>query len=132
MKIEIGQYVRTKHYGIFKVLNIEKDGKTIFFKKTQGVDVVVANKYNKIEDEIIGEPNNNILKLVKIGDYINGSRVIKIQEIENYPDLLNVKIEKAGFRDDTHETIFEKDVESILTKEQFENQVYNLFKSEVE
>lgn len=131
MKIEIGQYVRTKHYGIFKVLNIEKDGKTIFFKKAQGVDVVVADKYNKIEDEIIGEPNNNILKLVKIGDYINCSRVIKIQEVENYPDLLNVKIEKADFRYDIHETIFEKDVESILTKEQFENQVYNLFKSEV-
>ena len=126
MEIKVNDYVRTKHYGIFKVLNVEKDGKTIFFKKAQGVDVVVADKYNKIEDEIIGEPNNNILKLVKIGDYINGSKVIKIQEVENYPDLLNVKIEKADFRYGVHETIFEKDVESIVTKEMFEQMEYKV------
>lgn len=126
MKIEIGQYIRTKHYGIFKVLNIEKIGKTILFKKTQGVDVVIADKYNKIEDEIIGEPNNNILKLVKIGDYINGSRVIKIQEVKNYPDLLNVKIEKTDFRYDIHETVFEKDIKSIVTKEQFKSMEYKV------
>lgn len=127
MKIEKGQYVRTKNYGIKKVLDVYNEDK-IELDKTNafGILGVCENVEN-----IIGNPSNNILELVQIGDYINGSRVIKIQEVENYPDLLNVKIEKADFRYDIHETIFEKDVESILTKEQFENQVYNLFKSEV-
>lgn len=124
-KLEVGMYVRTKHYGIFKILNVEKVGKTIFFKKAQGIDVEVANKNNPIEDEII-KSDANIMKLILVGDYINGSRVIKVVEVENYPDLLNVKIEKSDFRYDVHETIFEKDIKSIVTKEQFEQMAYKV------
>ena len=124
-KLEPNMYVRTKHYGIFKILNVEKVGETIFLKKAQGIDVEVANKNNPIEDEII-KIDANIMKLILVGDYINGSRVIKVVEVENYPDLLNVKIEKSDFRYDIHETIFEKDIKSIVTKQQFSSMEYRL------
>ena len=126
MKIKKGQYVRTKNYGIKRVLDVYNENKIELDKKNAFGILGVCESI----ENIIGNPSNNALQLIQIGDYINGSRVIKIQNVENYPDLLNVKIEKADFRYGVHETIFEKDIKSILTKEEFENQVYNLSGSE--
>ena len=122
MNIKIGDYVRTKNYGIKKVLDIYNENKIELDKKNAFGILGVCESI----ENIIGNPSNNVLQLIQIGDYINGSRVIKIQNVENYPDLLNVKIEKADFRYGVCETIFEKDIKSILTKEQFESMEYKV------
>ena len=121
MKLEVGMYVRHKTKGIFKITSdkIHKDHNRYFIN--------VDQKYTQIDmSNIIGEPSFNVIELIEVGDYVNGSRVIKIQNVENYPDLLNVKIEKSDFRYGVHETIFKKDIKSIVTKEQFEALAYKV------
>lgn len=104
-------YVRTKHYGIFKILNVEKVGKTIFFKKAQGIDVEVANKNNPIEDEV-NKASHNIIDLIEIGDYVNGYEVTS-------------KDQFLGFGN--HDWYMTNDeIKSIVTKEQFSAMEYKL------
>ena len=119
-ELNIGDYVRTKHYGIFKVLNIEKVGETIFFKKAQGIDVVVADKNNKIEDEIINI-NSTPIELLEIGDYVNGCYVDEILNADEcYDDRKHFHLLKFNsyFRNE--------DIKSIVTKEQFESMEYKV------
>ena len=132
-KLEVGMYVRTKHYGIFKILNIEKVGKTIFFKKAQGIDVEVANKNNPIEDEII-KSDTNIIDLIEVGDILllfdksygeNYKAEVLLDSIDcksiiNYEqcDLLNLE----------YELITEEHIKllNILTKVQFVSMSYKV------
>lgn len=127
MKLEVGMHVRFKdkrgNTYIRKIIDIPKDNRyaSIYIDKE-------ANYTNHLSFKNVLKASHNIIDLIEVGDYINGSRVIKVEEVENYPDLLNVKIEKSDFRYDVHETIFEKDIKSIITKEQFEQMAYKVEK----
>lgn len=124
MKLEVGMYVRTKWGDIRKIERIWND--TDF-----NVDKTYYN-YNILEDtlgcvlneDIIKEPSFNIIDLIEAEDYVNGSKVIKIENVENYPDLSSVKIEKSDFRYGVYETVFEKDIKAIVTHEQMEQMSY--------
>lgn len=95
MKLEIGMYVRT-NIGIAKVHTI-KDNKVLMIKTRN-------NRVGRYFT-VLKEPSRNIIDLIEVDDYVNGS---KVNIIEN---------EYIYF--DTGHSIHYKYIETIVTKEQF-------------
>ena len=118
-EIEIGDYVRTKSGNIAKCEYIDID-----FEKIYGFDSVVQTSYEHklsyfaIEDiaENIVKHSKNIIDLIEVGDYVNGSRVDSIEEgfiTTEFCEHLSV-------------TRLDYEIKSIVTKEQFSSMEYRL------
>ena len=116
MKLEVGMYVRTKH-GIRKITEIDED-KNYYIDETYINDFV--QEINCITDScIIGNPSFNITDLIEVGDYVNGKKVIdKWEEPDWYGYFIKLDGEK------TIPTI--RNIETIVTKEEFEQMSYNV------
>ena len=116
MKLEVGQFVRTKDGIIAKVDYIDND--TIFFDKelyrTYGDSIDFLEKDNL---ERIVKASYNIIDILEVGDYVNGHRVEEI-------DFENEEI----FTDSEYYCgIVEfNNVKSVITHEQFEQMAYKV------
>ena len=107
-EIQIGEYVRNK--------------KGIIYKSEYNISTNVENipeKYKKLVDNIV-KHSKNIIEIIKINDYVNGERVIKIfnPEFLEVGKLPYIITEKSKFE--------EQEIETILTKEQYENNVFRI------
>ena len=121
MKIEIGEYVRTKSGCIYKIEEISKDKYLLYEKDTEykykahfSKDVIVCSK--------------NIIDLIQIGDYVNGQKIVKITKdpfIKDQIDLWTDRIIPFD-KDYQQERFIENEIESIVTKEQFKRAEYKL------
>lgn len=111
MKLEVGMYVRLDLGHIFKFENndyetiYEEDGKLIYLNG--------ANEY-EWESEIT-KYSYNIIDLIEEGDYVNGLRVVDVFEDEIVIETFDERIYLGN-----------KDIKSIVTKEQFENIEYKI------
>ena len=116
MKLEVGQFVRTKDGIIAKVDYIDND--TIFFDKelyrNYGDSIDFLEKDNL---ERIVKASYNIIDILEVGDYVNGHRVEEI-------DFENEEI----FTDSEYYCgIVEfNNVKSVITHEQFEQMAYKV------
>ena len=111
--IEIGEYIRT-HSKIRKVTNPN------FYMPQYiecGEDIIWRNDILK--------HSKNIIDLIEVGDYVNGREVKHIAIFEGFPDY-----PKLIFVDEKHlipgETAENKDIKSIVTREQFASMEYKL------
>ena len=117
MKIEVGEYVRTKDGYIFKILTKENTNYGccgITDSNNTKYTTYTYNKrsFNDIKNKIV-KHSKNIIDLVEVGDYINENRVYKITSACIYC---------VGKAVQNKLTI---NIETILTKEQMEaNQYY--------
>lgn len=115
MKIEVGEYVRTEIGTIGKVVRINE----IYF--------TIEN--NRGEIDVLYEGNQkhskNIIDLIEVGD------IVQVEEIEHVREV----IEDNFFDDDVRSIIDDNNIshqiknyqiESVVTKEQFENMEYTL------
>jgi len=133
--LSVGMYVRFKKGKITYIREIlevihnyesfdvyRTAGEYFDYEEKDYFDIVYPN-------EIIGKPSYNIIDLIEIGDYANGQKVNKIivdKDISNN--------DKLKFGDDdlvltfksNHDTyyLYVEDIESIVTKEQFESMKY--------
>ena len=117
MEIQVGEYVRTKDGFIRKIDKIEKcpvckEKEYINNEIIRGLHF--QNTYHKKDitkhSEFIGE-------LIEIGDYLNGFKVeVKWEDAEHY--------RFAGC--DYYYNIDDSQIESIVTKEQFEREKYKV------
>lgn len=108
-ELKRGMYVRTNN-GIFKVYCIAPKEEN-YYKL-----ILEQNERLSIGDsEFILKASYNIIDLIEVGDYVNGER---IQFITNKKKLLS----DGGYN------ILEKytNIQSILTKEQFEREAYKI------
>lgn len=112
MKIEVGEYVRTK-YGItqFKAYETMNGNKLLCMPVKDGSNGIFAN----IEDIIKSSPN--IIDLIEVGDYVNGKEIHEIDE--------NRKILYSYEKDD-YNTILNREIQRVVTKQQFSNMEYRL------
>lgn len=127
--IKVGDYVRIKYmYRQTKIARITKIlEKDPCYHNMQMYEIdVVHQKSNghfparEIYEEDILDYSSEIIKLVEIGDYVNGYRVIDVVE-----DLKTKEIHLEMPMDYTNKelgdcTIYNKDIKSILTKENFD------------
>ena len=118
MKLEVGMYVRTK-YGIFKIRKITKD--LAYWKHEKRVIELDRNipecnyRFSFYKDESIFKDakfKDKIIKLIEVGDYVNGFPVIHKEN-----DILKCGL-LVQFK--------ENEIKSIVTKEQFSSMEYKI------
>ena len=114
MKLEVGMYVRVKSGEIHKIKS-------------------VANKYVEYENgfgvpfdlkDIIIKASFNVIDILEVGDYVNGNKVVNIVEEESMQYLVLDRDEV--YYDNCLEPSSDKDIKSIVTKEQFERISYKI------
>lgn len=149
-KLEIGMYVRTSK-GIAKYLGLginvlKNDGsssykhwksKHIFnnyiFEEEYGDTLTTLDNLEKL---IIGKPSFDVIDLIESGDYVNGYKVIKIFENQLNKNKLLICLQReedyeysdelSDYMCDESIHIYNKDIKSIVTHEQFENMKYEI------
>ena len=126
MKLEVGLFVRTP-YGIRKIVNITKDdgyGKPRVKVIELDDFLNTGYKFNYkfyTDEKIIKEckASYNIIDILEEGDYVNGSEVIDIDDEWITMSDTRVPILKS---------IANVMIETIVTKEQFEQTAYKINK----
>ena len=127
MKLEVGDYVRTKNNGVCKLYReFHEDSVDVGICVFHEIDSFFTDKeeINYIEKDDILKSSKNIIDLIEEGDYVNGNKVIRI-ETSSYPEDKNVKI-IVCCGDDDYYVYYNEDIKSILTKEQFESMAYEV------
>ena len=113
MKLEVGQFVRTKdgyisQYKYYDTTNAYME-KLLCIPLSNGT-------FANIED--IVKASYNIIDILEVGDYVNGCKAIDIVENDIY--ISNFYAESyIGM-------VKVKDIKSIVTKEQFEQMAYKV------
>ena len=83
MKFNIGQYIRTKDGFIAKIIQYDEDIDYLF------CDSVIYKDYDKYLDNTISsnikiiDISRDIFDLLKVGDYVNGFRIVRSGDLIN-------------------------------------------------
>ena len=119
-KINIGMYVRTKDGIIDKILKLNKS----YVKGVSQKDELYAYDIDNIV-----KASYNIVDILEVGDYVNGSEVLGfeneyIEEDDKYVPF--GIITENCYLDNNKSWIIEKDIKSIVTHEQMEQMEYKV------
>ena len=106
--MKINDYVRTKE-GIHKIVEMRENR--------------FRDEFGNITfyDEII-KSSPNLIDLIEVGDYVNGYYVENIRE--RYDGEIITIIEVATGSNYFQTPLYDEDIKSILTHEQFEREAY--------
>lgn len=124
LEIEKGMYVRFNGF-ISKIghINTSKKGNTyVQFKQPNGLLA-----HTRIEN--IDRASFNLIDLIKVGDYVNGYKVEEVNnnlnEHKGICNCLDTYLWCVNELDEFEEiVIFENDIKSVVTKEQFNSMKY--------
>lgn len=115
MKLEIGMYVRhkpllsSKYVKINKIKEIEEKENCLY---------IWLEDKDLITEKYLIKASYNIIDILEVGDYVNGYYVEDVLKT-----FVNVAVGSNYFQSPT---IYEKDIKSIVTKEQFESMSYRI------
>lgn len=107
--IEVGDYIRLKNGDIGKYFIRQFINYIDINDNLWGID---------IENDIV-KYSKNIIDLIEVGDYVNGSKVIDIAQGKTKSVYIESQEQKLALI-----PIVEKQIKSIVTKEQFANIEY--------
>jgi hypothetical protein len=137
--MKVGDYVRTKNgyiskyigknktpYTIGKHLSFETTIRDVRFEETDNDTMIWEGELEKGLEEII-KSSPNIIDLIEIGDYVNGTKVTMIAGTRYDKNDLHCYCDYSEDKE-TGKWIMipAKDIKSIVTKEQFESCEYKL------
>lgn len=108
MELEVGMYVKTKKGYIYKLSRYEEDNNRWISSE--------ENDWYPVYESLVTKASHNIMDLIKVGDYVNGFYVEDVKET-----FVNVATGSNYFQSPS---IYEEDIKSIVTKEQFESMQY--------
>lgn len=123
--MKVGEYARTKSGGIGKIIEIDNNASCshiITDNETFGLgwDGEQVN-WDFITEIVKSSPN--IIDLIEVGDYVNGHRI----DFTNSNNKLSYEDKCIGFYDGDGDIIlFENDIKSTVTKEQFKAMEYKV------
>ena len=121
-KLEVGMYVRTKQGKIFNCFASESMGKPVYYIKDS-----LTNGFIDYNEAYKVSPN--IIDIVQVGDYVNGSKVIDISIIGKDKEKW-VWVEQMEDTDNKYGDDYvgynNEQIKSIVTKEQFESMIYKV------
>ena len=141
--MKVGDYVRTKDGYIYKIEDGEEfyeDCVDVGIGTIPDVDGIWIDKehFQYVDKREIVKLSSNIIDLIKVGDYVNGCYVTNRQASHNegitiIPKRIGIIKCKAYFNQGNYNNcefkwIEEKDIKSIVTREQFENMEYKIDK----
>lgn len=118
MKLEVGMYVR---------LNREIGKVTRIYERADGNMVFDIGRYQYYFTEI-NKASHKIEDLLKKGDYVNGYMITDFSN-EYYDEELDDYVEGFSIVLGNEEQMYSippKDIETVLTKEQFESMAYKV------
>lgn len=125
MKLEVGKWCRTEKGTIFKIIGGNVDMWEIdidysYLSKCENEDYnsYAYNKNNSLFEDLVFKSSYNIIDILEVGDYVNGYYVEDVLKT-----FVNVAVGSNYFQSPT---IYEKDIKSIVTKEQFSSMEYRL------
>ena len=119
--MKVGDYVKYKYEDCIYIGKIKFISEVMGFEETLQFDV--DNCIEEILKEEIIKSSPNIIDLIEVGDYVNGVRV----DFTNIDNKLSYEDKCIGFYDgDGDITLFENDIKSIVTKEQFSQMEYKV------
>lgn len=139
MELKDGMFVRTKYsdycniVAIRKIYEIDKDNNEIWLDD----DVIddYGDLYNTVREQDIEIASENIIDVIKVGDYVNGYKIEEVNNnlnehegICNCLDTYLWRVNDLGIFEEI--VIFENDIKSVVTKEQFESMKYEVKKDE--
>lgn len=115
--IKVNEYVRTNSGLIFKVNEItyDEEYKDYLYKESF---LLVDWKENIVKH------SKQLIDLIEVGDYVNGYRVINVINEGICPSGKCIDIDSS--KDSSECTLWEEDIKTILTKEQFEANCYKV------
>ena len=128
MELKEGMYVRTKYndfcnmVAIRKIDEIDDDGS--FWIDDYIIDTY-GDEQNKLHEEDVEFASEDIVNVIKPGDYVNGYLVTTVSKDAYGETIVFVGqrlIEEAGY----YRSYYSKDIKTIVTKEQFENMAYEV------
>jgi len=112
MVLELNEYVRTKNGIIAKVIGVQSGGIEKYY-----FDKEVIDNFKELTqigtENVVLKHSFNIVDLIEKGDFINGQRVE-----EKHKDGIFLENMQSFYK--------EKEIETILTKEQFEAMEYEV------
>ena len=126
MKIEIGEYIRTKQGDISKVRYVDEE--SIFLEDSvwSKNDLYEKTGVLYFDDEEIAKHSKNIIDLIEVGDYVNGCLIVKIYKDPFLEGQINLWTNMLFPNKYYKEKITDKNIKTIVTKEQFKNMEYRL------
>lgn len=133
-KLEVGMYVRFNYHRVTVPIQISKI-KEKHYEDIEGYYYYLTDNGLVISEAQILKASFNIIDLIEEGDYVNGGEVIKIYEKgDSYTGNRNYVFKQKAIEvaNDNYETIpmdclFTNDeIESVITKEQFESMSYRI------
>ncbi len=117
--MQVGDYIRTKQWGIAKVNYIYK-----------GECIEIKNNHNRLTRcfEQIGEPSPNIIDVIEEGDWVNGHKITRVGiDPFNQKKILYTDDEAIGTCADRYLVTFHnEDIKVVITKEQIEKIKYEV------
>ena len=114
MKLEVGMYVKTKNGYICKIININ-DYREPNMK--YGIEANYLRDIMFIGDNDIAKASYNIIDILEVGDYVNGVKVINIDDEWIIMSNMQVPILKS---------IANGMIKSVITYEQMEQMAYKV------
>lgn len=124
MEIEAGEYIRTSIGYIGKYIRNSLAEGCVEWQDNEGTFITGRND--------IVKHSKNIIDLIEVGDYVNGELVVDIQELydENEKQIgrkIMTQYRIAQFNGlDMKYYIYQQDIKSIVTKEQFKSVEYEV------
>ena len=110
-----GMYARTDNGIIGKILNSNSD------EMINGPEILVNEKIYCIERDSIKDIKEDIIDLIEVGDIVNNGYIYEIGNSEDgYKWIHNLN----GL------LLFEKDIKTIITKEQYQANCYTVERKE--
>ena len=117
MKLDLGMYIRTRKGKIAKIIKAKRE------YPSPNVYTYVWELDDKTSISMstskIVKYSYNIIDLIEVGDYVDGDLVGDIRKYKNG----NVESIEVG---ELSVTVKNKDIKSIVTKEQFESMAYKV------
>ena len=133
--LSVGMFIRTP-LGIDKIIYLRKQDEYGCNYDTQLEHYLFLNNkrdYISIDGECFEKEeiktSHNIIDLIEVGDYVNGEKVIRIDKnpfIKGQINLWTNTTTSNYWGDISLSPIIEKDIKSIVTKEQFESMSYKV------
>lgn len=126
MKLEVGMYVRLVNdvEDIVVINKIANVFETTILTENDG-----SNYQGEYTKENVVKASYNIIDLIEVGDYVNGEKVLRTNcKLEYVDDDSETGVNEVdnGLELETGWIYFEHEVQSIVTKEQFESIEYRI------
>ena len=130
MEIEVGEFVRTYNGLIGKVNKIEEKGSGLRLAGEFSSDEIIQFNDGKFYErrarkKDITKHSKNLIDLIKEGDYVNGYKTIELKKSNIKDDGICILVYR-NHQYEQWETIFENEIKTILTHEQYEKNCYRL------